>query len=135
MKLIIVNIMAAGALLAAASAAQAQVSAQPSSLSADLPLTPQFSAALEGYRDCVLSALDQGAVAAPRAMVSNAMNICAATENAVRAQLQDDIRTQNPATPEQVARAQAQNGMAAVEPIIAQVALAYARDQIGQRVQ
>ena len=132
---LMVNLTAAFTALAMAPAAQAEVSAQPSALMPDLPLTPGFAAALADYRDCVLSAVDHSAIAAPQAMAMNAMETCSRSHDTVRAQLFADIRAQNPAASSQSALSRAESGMQAVEPIVAQVAQSYAREQIGQRVQ
>lgn len=94
----------------------------------DLPMTAAFTDALGGYRDCVIGALDRSGLAKADAMASAAITACTANRDAVHQRLVLDIAAATPGIPAPRIAQQAHSGMAAIEPLIAAVAVGHARE-------
>lgn len=99
--------------------------AAPAQAEADLPFTPAFAQAVGQYRDCVLGGLDRSTFAQPDRMAAAAMAACERAHDMARAQLTADLARAG--APHQAAKAQANAGMAKIDPMIAAVALDQAR--------
>lgn len=87
-----------------------------------MPFTPAFGTSITRYRNCVLRAVDAQALTDAATMASDAMNACALYRGEVQAQLASDIAAHNPQHAQEIALTQAENGMAVVDPMIAQAA-------------
>lgn len=114
--------------------ALANVAVTPSAPSADLPMTEGFATAIGQYRDCVLSGVDRSATgtASAQMMADAAVAACADVNMDVRAQLLSDIQKSTPGLSDEAAIGAMEQGMAVVEPMIAEVARGHAQEVAGQ---
>lgn len=120
--------------LSLAGAASANVAVAPAAPSGDLPMTEGFAAAIGQYRDCVLSGVDRSATgtASAEMMADAAVQACADANMDVRAQLLSDIQKATPGLSDAAAIGAMEQGMAVVEPMIAEVARGHAQEVAGQ---
>ncbi len=120
--------------LSVAGTASANVAVAPAAPSGDLPMTEGFAAAIGQYRDCVLSGVDRSATGTASAdmMADAAVRACADVNMDVRAQLLSDIQKATPGLSDEAAIGAMEQGMAVVEPMIAEVARGHAQEVAGQ---
>lgn len=120
--------------LSLAGAASANVAVAPAAPSGDLPMTDGFATAIGQYRDCVLSGVDRSAAgtASAEMMADAAVQACADANMDVRAQLLADIQKATPGLSDEAAIGAMEQGMAVVEPMIAEVARGHAQEVAGQ---
>lgn len=117
--------------LCVAGTASANVAVAPSG---DLPMTEGFATALGQYRDCVLGGVDRSATGTASAEVAadTAVAACHDANLDLRAQLLSDIQQATPGVSDEAAIGAMEQGMAVVEPMIAELARGHAQEVAGQ---